>query len=319
VKSLFGLTVIILAAAPLTQAQSTSNCVACMPGLVSLWSAEGNGDDSWGTNNGSLQGGISFVPSPDGEAFALNGAGGYVQVPYSVTLDPGKGSFTVSAWINTLSTNSACVLIKYALGGLGSGGASLFDLFLISGGKPKFEIRDQNGTLGGPYGQPVYGPRSIADGQYHHLAGGRDTNNRTIFLSVDGVKVSNQTGFTNSVFGDGETAPLFIGAQYFCCGTGLGAWFDGAIDEVAYFNRALSDNELRTLAGWPKLTLKGTTNGGLMLEGLIGFSYRIEYSDSIVTYGVWNTLTNLVLPVSPLSLDVTFTQASRRFYRAARN
>jgi Na+/proline symporter len=74
--------------------------------LVSCWPGTGTAHDFVGTNNGLLQGGISFAPGKVGQAFNFNNTNADVFVPASASLDVGVGNgFTLEAWIN--STNVA--------------------------------------------------------------------------------------------------------------------------------------------------------------------------------------------------------------------
>ena len=61
------------------------------PGLVSLYNANGNANDSVGSNNGTSVGGVSYAPGVTGhagdQAFSLDGTSGYVSIPDSPSLD----------------------------------------------------------------------------------------------------------------------------------------------------------------------------------------------------------------------------------------
>src|SRR5215469_13633328 len=79
----------------------TSRAAVPIPGLVSYWAADGNGNDSADGNTAFLQGGASFGPGISGQAFTFDGANAYVSVPASANLNVGLGSgFTISTWVN---------------------------------------------------------------------------------------------------------------------------------------------------------------------------------------------------------------------------
>ncbi len=85
----------------------TVNVPVCDPapaGLVSWWTGEGNANDSFGTNNGTLQGGVSFSGGEAGQAFNFDGVSGTVLVPDSSSLRL-TNQFTIEAWIKPLTTN----------------------------------------------------------------------------------------------------------------------------------------------------------------------------------------------------------------------
>jgi hypothetical protein len=59
----------------------TGNCVPAA--TVSWWHADGNANESVGSNNGSLQGGATFAPGKSGQAFSLDGVNAFIDVPTS--------------------------------------------------------------------------------------------------------------------------------------------------------------------------------------------------------------------------------------------
>src|SRR5438445_13397685 len=76
------------------------NCDPPPSGLVSWWAGETNDVDIAGTNNGVLQGGLTFVGGEVGQAFSFNGTDADIMIPASTNLNVGAGSgFTVDVWI----------------------------------------------------------------------------------------------------------------------------------------------------------------------------------------------------------------------------
>src|SRR5215467_6689435 len=72
--------------------------------VIHWWKADGNANDSVGTNHGSLVGDTTFASGENGQAFSFDGTGDYVSVPD----DPSHyftGSFTMEAWAKTSGTN----------------------------------------------------------------------------------------------------------------------------------------------------------------------------------------------------------------------
>ena len=90
-----------------TNVTLTVNAPICDPpavGLVSWWAGEGDADDSFGTNNGTLVGGVSFTNGEVGQAFSFDGVSGAVDVPDSSSLRL-TNQITIEAWIKPLVTN----------------------------------------------------------------------------------------------------------------------------------------------------------------------------------------------------------------------
>ena len=71
------------------------------PGLASWWPGDGNADDIWNDNDGTLGSDATFTPGLVSEAFSFDGDGDYVSIPDSQNLD--VSSISVDAWINIRS------------------------------------------------------------------------------------------------------------------------------------------------------------------------------------------------------------------------
>jgi streptogramin lyase len=69
------------------QAAMSAGLPAPTSGLVSSYTGDSNANDSAGSNNGSLQGGVSFAPGLVGQAFSFDGSTGSVVVPDSPGLE----------------------------------------------------------------------------------------------------------------------------------------------------------------------------------------------------------------------------------------
>ena len=90
--------------------------------------------------------------------------------------------------------------------------------------------------------QDLYGSRNVNDGQWHHVAGVYDGAN--MFLYVDGTLDVSQPA-TGSIAQN--SAPLRIGANASDGEDGTGYYFNGLIDEVSIYNRALTASEIQAI------------------------------------------------------------------------
>ncbi len=208
-----------------------NDCAPVQQGLVSWWRGEGNASDSAGSNNGVLNGTVSFTPGQVGQAFSFNG-NGYVEVPNSTTLEP--GNVTAEAWVRH---NGSPGTYKYivAKGSRGTFAAS-YAIYTNFHGGLDFYVSDTNWYYNSP---PA--TLSIWDNQWHHVVGTFD--GATVRLYVDGVQI-----------GNGNSAPTSIAYNLSTTNTfKIGAYdnisslysFLGDIDEVRIYNRALSLSEVR--------------------------------------------------------------------------
>ena len=215
--------------------QSCGSTQNCPP--VSWWKANGNANDSVGNNHGSLlNGATAAAPGVSATAFGLDGVDDIVLIPNAATLNPGTAAFTIRAWAKTSftsgSTNRVIVSkmsvgsdIQYALAykPTVSGLASGVPFFAVGNGSQTFSAEST---------------QSIADGNWRLLCGVRDGVN--LYLYVDGVLQAHAT--TPTVLNLGSGNNVVIGGRQ---PVGNPAFFNGSVDEVKFYLRALSVCEVQ--------------------------------------------------------------------------
>ena len=196
------------------------SCVPPPSGIVAWWPGEGNANDIVDGNNGTIVGDVTFAPGMVGQAFRLDGATGYVEVPDSPSLDL-SGQITLVAWIDP-SALGGRVVDKITAGG---SDGYLLDTY---GGKVRFIID----------GQSLSGATSLSTGAWTLIAGVYDGTQMRVYVngSLDGT-------LNTSVVIPTNTLTLRIGAD----STG-GSLFTGLIDEAELFGRALSQTEIQAIA-----------------------------------------------------------------------
>lgn len=194
-------------------------CTPAPPGMVAWWPADGNANDIAGANNGTIVGGVTFAAGMVDQAFSLDGLTGYVEVPDSPTLDI-TGQITIDAWINPGATGGRVVDKITARGADGY-------LLDTSGGRVRLIID----------GQRLSGATAIPTGTWSHIAGVYDGQQMRVYLNgvLDGT-------FNTAVAIPTNALTLRIGAA--SDGSSL---FNGQIDEVELFNRALSQAEIQAI------------------------------------------------------------------------
>ena len=216
-------------------------CVDPPVGLVAWWQAEGNANDSMGTNNGLLTNGITFTDGKVGQGFHLNGINQYIQIADSAALKP--ASVTVEAWVRldvqvTPGANSPgqefIVFKKNSRAGNFEGYSLLKNQV---SGRDFFRF-----AIASSAGVQVKADSTTVPlvGVWYHLVGTYDGVTGSLKLYVNGV----QEGSANPGFPlDYGTRPVFIGttAEYW------DGKFGGTVDEVSIYNRALSTNEIQAI------------------------------------------------------------------------
>jgi CSLREA domain-containing protein len=215
------------------------------PNQFSWWPGDGNANDVAGGNPGVLEGGAAFAPGKFNEAFLFNGrdGGGGVNLGDVPAFDfEPSSSFTIEGWFNSFgpatSPNDAqaIVCLNYACTNTAQFvGVSRYQ----EADRVHFQVRDAYGNTAGP----LWGP-PVSMNTWHHVAAVREVTDstRTLRLYFDGVLVATAE--------DPSTGPLalnvpdLIGRRNWCGSTNT---FNGLIDEVAIYHRALSASEIEAI------------------------------------------------------------------------
>ena len=204
----------------------------------------GNGNDGilkgnvkW-VKNGKVNGAVSFDRS----------AGTFVEIPDNKVLDSLTKSTTMEAWVKTNVATGGFgddqILGKYANPkpnettimfisardyAAGAGGAKANGF--------AFETSPTSGWDGSSY---VVGSKTLPkQGKWYHVAGTFDHKAGMLKIYIDG-KLDGQRDINANKIGTND--------QPFCIGGNAGnsnRWFDGMIDEVIVYNRALTEAEIK--------------------------------------------------------------------------
>lgn len=214
-------------------------------GLVSYWSfdaADVKGDtvkDIVGSNDGTIVGAPKHVKGKFGEAFEFGGEPDVIDVasPANGSLDFGDDKdFSMMAWIKVdkppeLGGGQSTIISK------GDGGGNARILWKIVGTKIQVTIANEGG--GGPK-IDFNSVSDVVDGNWHHVVFVSDRSDATR-IYIDG-KLDAEGGPSEGTDVTTES-PLFIGASV-RIGKATRRYFEGLIDEVGIYNRALTDDEI---------------------------------------------------------------------------
>ena len=201
-------------------------------GLVGAWafnegSGTAAGDVSGSANHGSLINATWSTSGRFGGALSFNGSSAFVSVPDAPSLDLTTG-MTLEAWVNpaaAMGSSWRTIVLKeqtdqlvYALYANGDTSRPLGQMW-VGGGERK-----------------VTGTAAVAVNTWTHLATTYDGATQRLF--VNGVQVASgaQTGLIAT-----SASPLRIGGNAI-----WGELFEGRIDEVRVYNRALTATEIQT-------------------------------------------------------------------------
>ncbi|HEX6901888.1 MAG TPA: LamG domain-containing protein [Thermoanaerobaculia bacterium] len=200
---------------------AAQTCIQAPEGLVRWWPGDGNTDEIIGGYNGTLIGSVTFGPGKVGQAFSFSSSSSLGSDRVNLTSAPSASNFTIEAWVfaNQIDGPNGRRTI-YADNGRG--------LWLKNG-----RINWWNGN------DRFVGCPPITTGGWHHIA---LTYSQGIFTGY--VHGQPCVGTSTS---PGESLPT--GA-----GLGIGGHssyppedFDGLIDEIEIYDRALSASQIQAI------------------------------------------------------------------------
>jgi hypothetical protein len=229
----------ILSTLALTIPQThAGSCTPPPSGIISWWSAEGNGDDNVGTNAASVPVGVTYAPGEVGQGFNFDGGANRIIVADAPELNFGADQdFSIEAWIqpDVATTDYGVMSIVEKRNASGaSDSPNGYEFCLVNG---EVACRFQSTTF------ESTGP-DLRDGFFHHAALTVSRNSTTGGkLFVDGVAVLtfDPTALNASLI---NSEPLRIGNHP---ALDLNCFFKGIIDEVSIYNRALTTNEIQAI------------------------------------------------------------------------
>lgn len=252
------------------------SCVAPPANMVSWWKGDGDSLDNFGANHGTLMGGATFAPGMVGQAFSFNGTSSYVVTPLATAA---TDSVTLDAWVKWSGPNAATArqLILYN-GNYDSAGYGLF--------------AENDGTLlllvGHGTSEALPTNVVLSQGSWQHVVAVRSGGTWSVYLNgqaqsiVSGnISASPNVPTTNTIIGGAN------GQNY----------FNGLIDEVEIFNRALTADDIASIynagsAG--KCFTPDTTPEGFTFTDVTGATRSTVYtSNSITASGI-----NSAAPIS---------------------
>ncbi len=236
-SNLFGRATSELAILTVSPAGRDTNCVPVRQGLVSWWRAEGNAQDSRGTNHGTVMG-AGFVSGARGQAFSFDGDDRVAVVDsQSLQITP---SLSIEGWINIRnwprnnSFGAGMVVYK----GDDRGGLDPFYVAVLDTGVLQFAINSVDNQFAG-----VSAP--VGTNRFIHFAGTLDDASGAMRLYLDGTLAAETTTTVRPAGDVGPPVGLGIGNAQ--AGSGFSFGFNGLVDELKLYSRALTLTEVRML------------------------------------------------------------------------
>ncbi len=205
-------------------------------GLVGYWNFSETGsttayDRSPYGNDGTLTGGPTYAAGKFGTALRFDGTDDYITVGSSTTINM-QTSMTFAGWFKA---NGDYITNQAFIGASTNGNAANYGV-TFGYTNNKFEFWQASG------GPDITSTRSISDDNWHHYAVTRTgtTGAWTLNLYIDGVL--DKTG-TSAVNPSGTTTETVAIGRF---GGYNGYYLKGTVDDFRLYNRALSEEEIRT-------------------------------------------------------------------------
>ncbi len=220
-------------------APATTTCTPPPAGLVNWWPAEGNVNDIVGGNNGIPVGNLGYTNGEVGQAFVFDNSTSYIPFPAASNLDLGaSGSgFTIECWVKPNAFNVAVSgpIVEWDSPSSAAlelwSGPTLFANLVDTSGNTHV-IQSTNGIF--------------TTNGWQHVALTYDKSSGTAILYYNGsVAESNNFGSITPQ----TSYPAYhlnIGRRT-AATTGLGDTYGGLLDELSFYNRALSAAEIAAI------------------------------------------------------------------------
>jgi len=244
---------------------SGASAVPITNGLVAGYEFNGNANDVSGNGNNGVVNGATLTTDRFGNAnsaYLFDGIDDYISAADSPTLDFSSSHLSVSAWVNPAAfTRGTYERIVGRWNADWAEDEREFFLGLHPTNVFDFGL-NPDGTESIVNTIEVLSTTTLPLDTWIHVAGTWDGTTARIF--VNGIEESSAPYSLGMINGG---APLFIGTDE------LNSWgdynFDGLIDDVYIYNRALSETEVFTLATIPE------PNTALLLGfGLVGLGVK---------------------------------------------
>lgn len=290
-------------------------CLGTPSGMVAWWRGEGNTGDYAGTNDAVFEGAIGYGPGEVGQAFLLDGATSYLQVPDNALWDLGAKDFTLELWANLAQVNASTPIgdgsVVFVAHDEGPGRGKW--LFGLGGQQLYFYVYSP--TIGPYFLAPA--TVNLSANQWYHL--GLTRTGAAFRIYLNGIQASIET---NNLTVPVANAPLTMGQAQ-------GFYTSGLLDEISIYNRALAASEVQAifkagakgkcgLESASPITLQARLSTDykviiLITGGQVGATLTVEASEDLRQ---WSPVGTLMKSAGTDSfIDPTPVLPAARFYR----
>src|SRR3989339_813494 len=248
-------------------------------GLVAHYPFNGNADDESGNNNNGTVNGAQLTTDRFGnveKAYSFDGTGSYIEVADNSTLGPEK--ITISAWVYMSNIYDGAIVGK---GNYNDASGEQYLMGVNSNNNQAFFEIKRNSSCQAGIGWNIANA-TTSTFAWRHIVGSYDGN--IINVYIDNYLVDTNSSFLSGSLDDCSGGTLRFGKWW----SGETRYFNGLIDDIRIYNRALNEAEIDSLyreGGWPlSLTVqqrldtnetpKQIYDSGIPLDSLYGKTYQ---------------------------------------------
>lgn len=214
---------------------SSSGGSTLLNNLYAVYKAENNANDSFGTNNGTAQGGLTYASGINGNSFVFNGTNAYVSLPNN-SLNP-TGDFSISFLVkfNSVASTYINLIENYYAPSSNRYGYSIY----LQSGKIRFA------TYNGSIANIAQSTNTFVINQWYNIILSKKTSTAPK-LYINGVSdnFSQVLGdVTNNIVYNSLCKSLF-GVDF---DTSYNSYLNGYLDEIYFYNKELTSTEITEL------------------------------------------------------------------------
>ena len=233
---------------------------------IATYQLDGDANDLTGNYNGTASN-VTYSTGKFGQAGVFNGSSSYIDINYRLAANP---SYSMSCWFNTSSTSQMAIYSD--VDSNADSHTARIALRLMSSGNFGLLMGDGSSSW---YNEST-SSSSYLDGNWHHIV--QVVNGTSIKLYVDGntTPIADLTS-TVSAGTVGERSIIFGRLGHF-----NGQYFNGTIDQVRIYNKAISAADVTTL--YNETAATASTNITLEAPSLVAYYKMNDATDETGSY-----------------------------------
>ena len=266
-------------------------------GMVNWWPAEANPNDIFGPNNATLHNGVSYATGEQGLAFHLDGASSYLTTGAASIPVP----WTACVWVYRQNAPGAAAAIT------GDGGSEL-------------KLEQYNGTH-----QVGFTKFGVADYNFGYTVPQNTWTHLAFVASGAQMQLYANGALMGTIATNIPLPRAYIGVGYVSSSSKFVDYMLGSLDELMFFNRALSGVEISAVAaaGSSGLVRVPEFTGAMPLGGnQFRVSLRGQTGKNISIYRsqdlqAWSFLTSIPNPTGSAAFTDSSATNNLDFYRAS--